>query len=72
MSESTTPDRRSAYAIALSEAADDADDALSHIRAEYDAGRITAREAADERVRLLENHLERLARLRAEHLGGES
>jgi hypothetical protein len=47
-----------------------ADDSLGHIRAEENAGRITAIEAATERCVLLTEHLARLARLRAEYLGG--
>ncbi len=64
-------DPRSAYAEALSEAADDLDDALAAIRAETTAGRVTPAEAAAERAGLLERHLARLERLRAEHLGEE-
>jgi hypothetical protein len=45
------------------------DDALAAIRAEQAAGRITVAEAAAERAGLLERHLERLARLRAEYFG---
>ena len=61
---------RSAYADALRQAADDLDDALSHIRAESDAGRLSPAAAAGERADLLERHLERCRQLRAEHLGG--
>jgi hypothetical protein len=45
-------------------------DALGHIRAEEDARRITAVEAAAERVGLLERHLAEYQRLRRELLGG--
>jgi hypothetical protein len=45
------------------------DDALAAIRAEQDAGRISAAEAAAEREGLLTAHLGRLAAIRAEYLG---
>jgi hypothetical protein len=60
---------RDAYADALAQAADDLGDAISHIVAEQDSGRISPLQACLERVGLLEAHLERLKRLRAEHLG---
>jgi hypothetical protein len=60
-----------AYFDAIREAEDDVADALGHIRAEEDAGRITTVEAAAERVGLLERHLERCRQLRA-GLGGPS
>jgi hypothetical protein len=60
----------SAYFAALGDEQDAFDDALAAIRAEQDAGRVTVAEAAAERAGLLERHLERLARLRREHLGG--
>jgi hypothetical protein len=63
-------DRHSRYYTAVSEADDALDDALSHVRAEEDAGRITPAEAAAERVGLLENHLAECQRARLEHLGG--
>jgi hypothetical protein len=44
--------------------------ALSHVRAEEDAHRITPAEAAAERVGLLERHLAECQRLRRELLGG--
>ena len=55
---------------AIRRAEEDVSEALGHIRAEEDAGRITTVEAAAERVGLLERHLERCRQLRAEHLGG--
>ena len=58
-----------AYFDAIREAEEDVAEALGHIRAEEDAGRITVTEAAAERVGLLERHLERCRQLRAEHLG---
>jgi len=42
------------------------DDALGHVRAEQDAGRITPAEAAAERVGLLERHIAECRRLRGE------
>ncbi len=63
-------EKHTAYYEAVSQADDDLEDALTHVRAEEDAGRITARQAADERVELLERHLEECQRLRREHLGG--
>ena len=51
-------------------AADDALEAdLIRLRARQDAGEVTVREAADERVRLLEGHIQRVRDLRREHLG---
>jgi hypothetical protein len=61
--------RHSAYYRAVSEADDDLHDAISHVVAEQDAGRITTEQAAAERCELLTAHLERLEQLRAEHLG---
>lgn len=63
-------DRHSAYYEAVQEADRDVEEALGHVRAEEDAHRITTAEAAAERVRLLENHLERCRQLRLKHLGG--
>ena len=62
--------RHSAYFDAMREADDDLADALSAIRAEEDAHRISPAEAAVERVGLLERHIELCQRLRREHLGG--
>ena len=41
---------------------------LANIRKDQDAGDITVREAADERIQVMEEHLERLRRLREQHL----
>jgi hypothetical protein len=68
MSDPTTP-RRSAYYQAVEQADDDVKEALQAVRDEEDAGRLTVRQAADERVRLLEAHLKRCAELRRVHLG---
>jgi hypothetical protein len=61
----------SRYFAAVGEAGDDLADALSHVRAEEDSGRIGPLAACAERITLFEQHLARLARLRAEHLGGD-
>jgi hypothetical protein len=66
------PDQHSAYFEEVGQADADLEDALGHVRAEEDAGRISTLEACVERVGLLERHLERLGRLRREHLGGSS
>ena len=65
-----TSDRHSAYDEAIRDADDALADALSHVRAEEDAHRITPLEACAERVGLLERHLEECRRLRREHLCG--
>jgi len=44
--------------------------ALASLRDRQDAGEVTARQAADERIALLEGHLAECQRLRREHLGG--
>ena len=62
----------SAYAEALTEAADNLEDNLAAIRAESSAGRLTPAAAATERAQLLEVHLKHLEQLRLEHLGGAS
>jgi hypothetical protein len=58
-----------AYFAALGDEQEALDDALTAIRAEQDAGRITAVQAAEERAGLLERHLERLRQLRRQYLG---
>ena len=63
-------DGHSAYYRAAAEADDDLHDAIGHVVAEQDAGRISQAEAAVERCELLIRHLERLEQLRREHLGG--
>jgi hypothetical protein len=62
-------DRHSAYYDAMRDADEALDDALTAVRAEEDAGRITPVDAAAERVGLLERHIEECRRLRREHLG---
>ena len=69
MQNPSTDDKHSAYYDAVSKADADLEEALSHVRAEEDAHRITPLEACAERVGLLERHLEECRRLRREHLG---
>jgi hypothetical protein len=66
-----TSGRHSAYFDAMRDADETLDDALGHVRAEEDAGRITPAEAAAERVGLLERHIAECQRLRREMLGSE-
>ena len=70
MQNPSTDDTHSAYYDAVSKADADLDEALGHVRAEQDAGRITPAEAAAERVELLERHLELCQQARLDHLGG--
>ena len=70
MEKPTTDDRHSAYYSLVGQADADLDEALGHVRAEQDAGRITPAEAAAERIGLLERHLELCRQARLEHLGG--
>ena len=72
MQNPSTDEPHSAYYDAVSRADADLEDALSHVRAEEDAHRITPVEAAAERIELLERHIAECRRLRREHLGGES
>jgi len=65
-----TSDRHSAYFDAMRDLDEALDDALGHVRAEQDAGRITPAQAAAERAGLLERHLAECRRLRRELLGG--
>ena len=71
MEKPTTDDQHSTYYSVVGKADTDLDEALSHVRAEEDAGRITPAEAASERVELLERHLELCQQARLEHLGGK-
>jgi hypothetical protein len=70
MQNDPTTDRHSAYYDAMHDADEALADALSHVRAEENAHRITPAEAATERVGLLERHLAECQRLRRELLGG--
>ena len=70
MQNPSTEGKHSAYYDAVSRADADLEDALSHVRAEEDAHRITMAEAADERIELLERHLELCQQARLDHLGG--
>lgn len=62
-------DRHSGYYDAMRDLDQALDDALTAIRAEQDAGRITPVEAAAERVGLLERHIAECQRLRREQSG---
>jgi hypothetical protein len=70
MEKPTTSDLHSAYFSAIHQADADLEEAISHVRAEEDAHRITPAEAAAERCELLERHLELCRQARLEHLGG--
>ena len=70
MQNPSTDDKHSAYYDAVSRADADLDEALSHVRAEEDAGRLTPAGAAAERCGLLERHLELCRQARLDHLGG--
>ncbi len=61
-------DRSEQYQWLASEAATALDDQLARIRADQERGTINVREAADQRVRALEEHLDRLRLLREEYL----
>ena len=65
------PDRVSDYYRAVDEENELVREALAHISAEQDAGRLSTAEAAHERVGLLTAHLERLHQLRVTHLGDQ-
>lgn len=54
------------YYKAMRDADADLDEALSHVRAEVDAGRITPLEGCAERCGLYERHLQLCQRLRRE------
>ena len=70
MQNPSTDDKHSAYYDAVSRADADLQEALSRLRAEEDADRITAAEAAAKRIELLERHLELCQQARIDHLGG--
>jgi hypothetical protein len=70
MQNPSTDDKHSAYYDAVSRADADLEDALSHVRAEEEAHRITTAKAAAERIELLEHHLELCQQARLDHLGG--
>jgi len=70
MQNPSTDDKHSAYYNAVSRADADLEEAISHVRAEEDAHRISPAEAAAERIGLLERHLELCQQARIAHLGG--
>ncbi len=70
MQNPSTEGEHTAYYSAIHQADADLEAAISHVRAEEDAHRITAVQAAAERVGLLERHLALCQRARIAHLGG--
>jgi hypothetical protein len=62
------PDRLAQYNQLVAEEAARLDGALAAIRADEAAGRLTTRQAADNRIAVLEANLTRLRLLRAEYL----
>ena len=65
---SSINERSEQYQRLASEAATKLDDQLARIRADLERGAISVREAADERVQVLQDHLDRLRLLREEYL----
>jgi uncharacterized protein (DUF885 family) len=63
------PDRVARYNERATECAAWLDRELEAIRRNYDAGLITIRQAADERIRRMEQHLATIRNLRDEYLG---
>jgi hypothetical protein len=61
--------RIAVYNQLVTEAGDRLDGALADIRASQDSGELSVRDAADARVAILEEHLNRLRLLRDEYLG---
>lgn len=61
----------SGYCTALDQENAQLDASLLTLGTRYTAGTLTVREAADERIRLLTNHLTTLQELRDRFLGGE-
>lgn len=66
---SADPGRIAAYNRLVAEAAERLDAQLASVRRDYDAGEITVIEAADERITVMTEHLNRLRLLRQEYLG---
>jgi len=60
--------RIAVYNQLVTEAGDRLDGALADIRASQDSGELSVRDAADARVAILEEHLNRLRLLRDEYL----
>ncbi len=60
--------RDAVYNQLVTEAGDRLDVALADIRASQDSGKLSVRDAADTRVAVLEEHLNRLRLLRDEYL----
>ncbi len=66
---STDSGRVGRYNDLIAQASDRLDQQLANIRRDQDAGDITVREAADERITVMTEHLNRLRLLREEYLG---
>jgi hypothetical protein len=47
------------------------DELIAGVRRRQDAGELTAREAADERIRIMTGHLQAIQELRRQLLGGD-
>lgn len=60
----------SRYWQLATEAASNLEERLAAISRDFDAGEISTIDAANERIRILEEHLARLRLLREEYLGG--
>jgi hypothetical protein len=65
---SSINERSAQYQRLASEAAATLDAKLQNIRRDEDAGDISTREAADERITVMTEHLDRLRLLRQEYL----
>jgi hypothetical protein len=65
---SDEPDRVQTYLGLVAEAGTTLDDQLKRIRDDYERREIDIREAADERIQVMTEHLDRLRLLRAEFL----
>jgi hypothetical protein len=63
-------ERRSRYHIEAEAEDKRLTDRLAAIRSREDAGKITTRQAADERIAAMEHHLEALRQLRERYLEG--
>lgn len=59
------------YYQAVTDLGDSLQDALSDLTTREDRGELTVREAADERIRLLEEHLAACRDLNGRYLGGD-
>jgi len=60
----------SAYAVAAEREDQRLIERIAYIRRRQDAGEITVRQAADERIAAMEEHLAAIRQLRERHFGG--